>query len=181
MVSERRRSKIFIVWVFSISAACALSEDLRRKYVGQSNCSAELKSADHYGIRLDKTQRAYLDAYQWGGKNVLAVVQRKQEGEGCGVIRDLVQSRDVTSSFIFECTSRSGPSDVIVGTWPQSHRGASGSATESWKIDLKDLTFNEVKGSVDCFNRDYSGKDEGDDLATWAKARAAKSRSTVKP
>jgi hypothetical protein len=168
----KTRASILIIAILTVLFAAAVSEDdLQKKYTGQSNCSPELKSADHYGIRLDKTQIAYLDSYQWKGTNIVAIVQYKQEGEKCGIIRDVVQSQDATSSFIFECTSCDAPADVFVGTWPETHRGSSGSAVEAWKIDLKSLKFVPVKKPVHCVNRDYSGSDEGDDLATWARNR----------
>jgi hypothetical protein len=171
---------MLIIAIFTVLLASSLSEgDFQKKYTGQSNCLPELRSADHYGIRLDRSQTAYLDAYQWKGKNILAIVQYKQEGERCGVIRDVAQSRDATSAFIFECTDRKAPSDVVVGTWPETYRRSSGTTLEAWRIDLKDLKFAPVKGTVYCVNRDYSGRDEGDDLATWARMRVAK--RSVKP
>src|SRR5215469_1563602 len=133
-MKKRGRIPAIVILVLLFAGA---DNDIRTKYVGQSNCLPELKSADHYGIRLDKSQMAYLDAYQWDGKNTLAIVQHNQSDDSCGTIRDIVQSRDPHSSFIFECKDNSA--DVVVGAWPETHQSASGLATEAWKIDLKDL------------------------------------------
>lgn len=166
---------ISVIVIFGVLFAGA-ENDIRLKYLGQSNCLPELKSADHYGIRLDKSQMAYLDAYQWKGKNILAIVQHNHGDESCGTIRDVIQSRNPRSSFIFECSDNT--SDVVVGTWPETRRSTRGLAVEAWKIDLKDLKFVPIKAPVHCINQDYSGNDEGEDLVMWARKRAAKRSST---
>lgn len=162
------------LWLVSWLAAVPQVRE-GQSYVGKSSCLPELSRADHYGIRLDASQAAYLNAYKWDGKNILTIVQYAHDGEKCGTIRDVVQSRNASSVFIFECTNREKAADVIVGTWPERYSGKTGPAAEAWKIDLRVLRFNKVQGAgIRCVNQDYSGIDEGDDLATWAKKRADK-------
>jgi hypothetical protein len=68
-----------------------------------------------------------------------------------------------------------------VGTWPKGFDKSAGPAIEAWKIDLKKLQFSPVQARVRCANQSYEGNDEGDDLAIWAKKRAAKRASASKP
>ena len=73
-------------------------EDLQKKYIGQSKCIPELQSATgSYGIRLDKSQKAYLAAYKLGQRDVLTIVQYRDDNDRCGVIRDVIQSRHATA------------------------------------------------------------------------------------
>jgi hypothetical protein len=158
-----------------LTTAGMAGEDLQRKYVGQSKCMPELQSATvSYGIRLDKSQKAYLAAYRIGRKDILTIVQYKANNDRCGIIRDIVQSRKADSSFVWECKARMTPQDVVVGTWPAKHPEVSGPAVEAWRIDMKQLRFVSVHGRVACTAGDYAGSDEDGDLASWAKKRSAK-------
>src|SRR5215813_4407798 len=130
-----RSFSVTLLYIAVASIGIANADDLRQKYVGQSDCASELKSAqDTYGIRLDKTQDAYLAAYKLKDKNVLTILQRKQANDECKTIRDVVASRHTDDSFIWECTDRRAPPNVIVGTWAAKHPRTTGPALEAWKI-----------------------------------------------
>lgn len=162
--------------VILASIVATSQTDVEQKYVGKSKCLPELKSArEHYGIRLDKSQNAYLAAFRLKDQKILAIVQLMDASDRCGVIRDVIQAQDVDSSFVWQCHDKKAPSDVVVGTWPAKHPKTSGPAVEAWRIDLKQLKFAPVQGvPVSCVAGYYAGSDEGDDLASWAKKRAAK-------
>jgi hypothetical protein len=153
-------------------------DDVRFSFVGKNSCAPELKLATtRYGMRLDSGQNAYLMAYRLKAANILAIVQYEKDDQNCGVIRDVVQSRDHDSSFVWECRSPSMRSDVIVGTWPAKHPSVTGPAVEAWRINLKTLKFEEVQAHVNCEAGNYAGNDEGDSLADWVRERAASHRA----
>jgi hypothetical protein len=165
------------VLIVVLAAIAAMSQDdLQQKYAGKSKCLPELKSAtEHYGIRLDKSQNAYLAAFKLKDRKILTIVQLKDTSDRCGVIRDVVQAQDVDSSFVWQCRDKKTPSDVVVGTWPAKHPKTSGPAVEAWRIDLTQMKFAPVQGvPVSCAAGYYAGSDEGDDLASWAKKQAAR-------
>lgn len=171
-----RISVVIFVMTLAAGGALAKTDELRQKYVGTSNCAAELQAASgFYSIRLDKTQKAYLIAYELKDRNILTIVQYEKDGDQCGTIRDVVQSRTPASSYVWECSHRVAPSDVVVGTWPANHPSVSGRATEAWRIDLKGLKFNPISDPVSCVVRGGTGSDDGLDLTDWAKKRAARS------
>jgi hypothetical protein len=168
--------------VLGILTGPTRADDLSLKYVGKSDCTPELKSAlGRYGIRLDGTQRAYLTAYDLKEAHILTIVQHKDDHNQCGVIRDVVQSHEKDSSFVWECLDPRLPSDVVVGTWPAKHPRATGPAVEAWRIDLKELRFHALPNPVNCKAGSYAGSDEGDSLADWARKRAANHSHKVKP
>lgn len=155
--------------------ASTTTTDLQNMYKGKSTCIPELRSpAERYGIRLDRTQNAYLTAYRLKDANFLAIVQFNATDDKCGVIRDVVQSKDLRSSFVWNCVDPNEPRDVVVGTWSGQHKRLSGPALESWKVDLKQLTFQSISGHVSCRAGSYAGADSGDGLSDWAKKRTAK-------
>jgi len=170
------RNHVTIVIVVFLAIMAMGQDNLQQKYVGKSKCLPELKSAtERYGIRLDKSQNAYLAAFKLKDRNILTIVQLKDTNDRCGIIRDVVQSRDVESSFVWECRDKKALADVIVGTWPAKHPKTSGPAMEAWRIDLAQLKFVPVQGvPVTCVAGYYAGSDEGDDLAAWAKKRSAR-------
>jgi hypothetical protein len=165
--------------ILGILSGTTKAEDLSQKYIGTNNCTPELKF--RYGIRLDSTQRAYLTAYDLKEAHILAIVQQKDEHDDCGVIRDVVESGERDSSFVFECLDPSIPSNVVVGTWPAKHPRVIGPAVKAWKINLKELKFHPLSTFVKCRAGNYTGADEGDGLADWARKRAAKHSDRVKP
>jgi len=141
--------------------------DLHAQYVGKSSCTRELwGSTGSYGLRLDKTQNAYLAAHTVQGKDILAIVRYDREGDRCGVITDLVEAA-TPNYFEFACVDCGAPADVVVGTWPQNNNSSSANAVEAWRIDLKQLAFTRVSRRVRCVRRSYAGSDNGEDLVTW--------------
>jgi hypothetical protein len=153
-------------------------DDVRLGFLGKNSCAPEFKLATtRYGIRLDSRQNAHLMAYRLKAANILTIVQYEKDDQHCGVIRDVVQSRDHDSSFVWECRSPNMRSDVVVGTWPAKHPSVTGAAVETWRIDLKALKFEKVHAHVNCEAGNYAGNDEGDSLADWVRERAASHRA----
>jgi hypothetical protein len=171
MKAWRLSSALFVLLVLPAT----LNADVAASFVGRNSCDPELKLATtRYGIRLDSSQNAYLMAYRLKAANILAIVQYEKKDETCGIIRDVVQSRDNDSSFVWECHSPKVRSDVVVGTWPAKHPSVTGPAVEAWQINLKTLKFEPMRGPVKCEAGNYRGNDEGDSLADWARERAAR-------
>jgi hypothetical protein len=155
--------------------SCVKASGQRDKYVGKSGCASELNSPKgHSGIRLDKTQRARLEAHVFENESVLTIVQYSSDADKCGIVRDVVRTRPAGNSFVWECTDRNFPSAVVVGTWPPNFMGVFGPALEAWRIDLKKLRFVRLDVPVTCDAGNYAGPDEGDDLVGWARKRSAK-------
>jgi len=149
--------------------------DLHAQYVGKSSCTRELwESTGNYGLRLDKTQNAYLAAHTVQGKNIIAIVRYDKEGDRCGVITDLIQAVTAQNHFEFVCVDCDAPADVVVGTWPESDNSSSATAVEAWRIDLKRLEFTRTSRRVRCVRLSYAGSDEGEDLVTWGRKGIAK-------
>jgi hypothetical protein len=165
-----------LAMIFPLPSHC---ESLRQKYVGRSGCRPELRWATFsQGIRLDKTQKAYLKAYTVDHQNILLIVQYADIQDQCGVIRDAVQPRDAASGFIWFCADPKTPKNVVIGTWPSEHPKPSGLAVEAWRIDLGGLTFVPVLDRVECSaGGGPTGSDDGKDLLDWARKHSA-TRST---
>ena len=161
------------IWLFAV--AMAGKDEPEHKYAGLSGCAAEFKRAPGtYSIRLDKRQRTRLAAHTVNEKNVLTIVQYKDENDHCGVVRDAVQSDKPGNFFEFNCTDRGRPLAIVVGTRPERDPNVSGRAVQAWEVDLNTLRFTPDKEEVTCLRKSYAGNDEGDDLATWASERAEK-------
>jgi hypothetical protein len=165
--------------IFLILAVAATgAEDLSKKYVGKSDCVPELSTASHkYGVRLDRTQVAYLSSYTLKDEDMLTIVQYGQEGDKCGVIRDVILAQHKDDSFVWECVNRRSPSAVVVGTWPAEHPKPRGPAVEAWRIDLKELKFIRVEQAsrlVYCRLERGGGNDDGLGLSDYAKKRTGK-------
>ena len=165
---------LFALITVLLVSATVKADDARLTFLGKSSCDPEFKMVTtRYGIRLDSSQNAYLMAYRLKSANILTIVKYENDNQGCGVIRDVVQSRDHDSSFVWECRSLKMRSDVIVGTWPAKHPSVTGPAVEAWRINLKALKFEEVQTRVNCEAGNYAGNDQGDSLADWVRERAA--------
>lgn len=147
---------------------------LPQNYAGQSGCAADLKSSfNNYAIRLEARPRARLEAHEFKTQTILTIVQYSGAKDRCGVVRDAIQAKSPNDAFVFwECTDKRDPSAVVVGTRPMAN--ANGPALEAWRIDLKTLTFARLHVPVTCRSRSGAGFDDGGDLATWAKQRAAR-------
>ena len=158
-------------------AAAGVRQDLPKTLVGKSSCSPELSAAVKYGARLDRIQRAYLSAYALQSLGILTIVQYRQDGDKCGVIRDAISSEHKDDSFVFECVDRRFPAEVVVGTWPSEHPKPRGTALQAWRIDLKNLKFipdEQASRFVYCNPQSGVGYDDGLGLSDYAKKRAAK-------
>jgi hypothetical protein len=176
------RRYLGLVWAMaSFTLGLVLADDVQNGYVGKSACIPELSAAVHkYGMRLDKTQNAYLAARTVRGANLLMIVQYAGEQDKCGVIRDVVESRVLKSSFEFDCVNCAQPSVVVVGTWPNAINASSTTAVEAWAINLKELRFIPLQKRVTCIRRTYHGTDQGEDLATWERGWIKKHCSQAK-
>jgi hypothetical protein len=152
--------------------------DARQQYAGESGCEPEFKWAPGtYTVRLDGAQRSSLAAHTVGEANVLTILQFKGGGDQCGVIRDAVRSEKADDFFEFDCIDRRKPEAVVVGTRPGNDHKISGRAMQAWEVDLKTLRFvPDDRKEVTCVRRNYSGNDDGDDLATWARKRERSNR-----
>ncbi len=147
------------------------------QYAGNSSCSPGLeRGVGSYGIRLDKSQIARLEARTSGGNKILMIVQYSKESDECGIVRDIIRAPDERVHFVFECVNPNSPSSVAVGTWPDDFRRTSGPALEAWQVELNPLKFVPLKARVGCISGNYGGNDDGSDLVKWAKQRAAKRR-----
>lgn len=170
--------------MFSLLGSAGAQQDGARLYVGKSKCISELsRPVNRYGIRLDSSQRADLEAFKLKDMNLLTIVQYASGNDHCGVIRDAVESPDTDASFVWECRDPNQRGEVIIGTWPAKYRGVSRGADKAWAVNLKDLKFVPLKvsKSIECSSGDYVGTDSGGDLASWAKEQTSpRSRSKGK-
>ena len=159
-----------IAMLVMFAATTAHSESLRQMYVGRSGCSVELKTHPR-GIRLDQSQRTRLRAYTVKGNDTLLIVQYKNDGDQCGVVRDIIQPRVSTNTFIWDCVDPTNPSAVVVGAWPVNDGRILGSSAEAWRIDLRKLQFIPLYTVLRFLPVNRAGADDGSDLARDAKKR----------
>lgn len=161
----------YIVFVGVASAVSAQGE--RQNFVGTNSCASDVQAQGaSFGMRLDKSQRAFLEYRNLGNIKVLFIIQYKNEGDKCGVIRDAVETPDLSQDFEFSCIDRAKPTDVVVGTSRRTDSRDTITAHEAWRIDLKKQSFNTVPRKVTCYNESYAGEDDGSDLVDAAKTRA---------
>lgn len=161
--------------VFLSATTCSRAANRYQEYVGQSGCAVEFKSSiSDYGIRLDQSQRARLEAHVFESKTILTIVQYSSDSDKCGIVRDVIEAQGPDRAFVWDCVDKQHPRTVVVGRWPVEHTGLSSPALEAWRIDLKQLKFVRLHVPVMCTARSYAGSDRGGDLATWARKRAAK-------
>lgn len=158
---------------FFALAASASAQGLRHEYVGKSSCAVGIKGTGAgYSARLDKTQNAYLEARTLSHSKILLITQYETGDLKCGIVRDLIQIRDLSKGFDFSCFSRRSPSDVVVGTMKEDEGRERWIPAEAWQINLKELTFEKARESVSCINENYAGSDDGSDLVDAAKKHA---------
>jgi hypothetical protein len=171
MSTKRRLLALLLILFFApVSTASEIDE-----YVSKSSCSPGLeRGVGSYGIRLDKSQIARLEARTGNGNKILMIVQYLKEDDECGLVRDIVQARNDKVHFVFECVNPKSSASVAVGTWRDGFKLTSGPALEAWQIELKDPKFVPLTGRVNCLPRSYSGNDGGSDLVKSAKQRGAK-------
>ena len=167
-----------LLLVSSCVSMCVYAEDIRAKYAGRDSCTSELWGpVGNFGIRLDRSQRAYLAAHTVAGEKVLMIVQYAHDGDKCGVIKDVIAAAEAKSYFEFDCIDSTRPGTVVVGTWPDNNSGRTATALESWRVELETLTFARATSKVICTRRGGSSVDRGEDLVGRAKMRAAKKKA----
>jgi hypothetical protein len=152
------------------------SQDLKRQFVGTSGCNPEFRRGPGtYGTRLDSRQRAYLKAYSVDDHNILLIVQYSDDKDQCGIVRDVVRPTDASAIFVWDCTDSRAPHDVAVGTWPARYPSPYGPAIVAWRINLRELKFISIPGTVAVLCTSAPGpEDESPDLLDFAKKRQAK-------
>lgn len=171
LVAEAARSAFFvlILTVFLVAKALAQSSS---DFKGRSTCDEPLRNPPgSYGVRLDASQNAYLQARRIKGKYVLFAVRSQRQDEECGEITDVAESPIPDDYVLFECRNSKSPGDVVVGLWPHKRKAHYGVATSAWKVDLSTLQFIPIDVPVRCSQRGLRGKDEGGDLRQQAEKR----------
>ena len=155
----------------------ARAVDLRETYVGKSSCSVGLRwGVGSFGTRLDKKHIARLEARATEGGEILMIIQYQKERDDCGIVKDIIQSKDADAFFVFDCITARNPGAVVVGTWRD--RNVSGPSLESWRVELDGLKFVPIAGPVSYVPRRSTGNDDGSDLASWARQRSKSHQQT---
>ena len=100
------------------------------------------------------------------------IVQYKKEWDDCGTVRDIIETKNTATSFLFECVDDKDPGAVVVGTWKTPK--VSGRSLQSWRVDLHNLRFVPIEHSLRFVPQKLAGNDDESDLAGWAKRRPRK-------
>ena len=164
-------------------ASVVRAQDFKRQYVGKNPCELKLKGDYDFSLRLDKTRNLELRALDKGTSSVVMIIEYKQGGPACGVIRDLVQitvrDRHVDEPFRdkhfeFRCFDAHAPTEVVIGTVVRAYGNvAIAPAIEGWRIDSSREKFIETRDKVVCSADGFGGEDDGSDLVDEAKKYAA--------
>jgi len=163
--------------VLLVVLGSARAQDFKRHYVGKSSCAPNIQSKrPDFSMALDRTQMTYVIHRYLPKATVLLIVQL-QVGDNCGVIRDVIELRDLSKEFEFSCVDYQSPGDVVIGTGKRNGSTNPLTANEAWRIDLKEHTFNKIGRKVVCTIENYAGEDDGSDLAAEAKKRASEEKS----
>jgi hypothetical protein len=178
-------SLLFLLIACGLVRTHASAKDSWKSYIGKSNCSPELSSPiNRYGVRLDRTQKAYVIVYKFKDSEIATIVQYQDDSQTdrsrCGVVRDVAQVQDEDSSVVWECSDRRTPAAVVIGTWPATHSKPFGAARQAWRVDLKELKFVPIESApkfVYCRPEHGRGNDEGDGLSDWVRKQARKHAS----
>jgi hypothetical protein len=166
------------ICVFLTVISSAEAQGIKEKYLGKSSCDRDIQSKrPDLGMGLDKTQRTYLIHRHLADAKVLLLVELQGESDKCGVIRDVVEIRDASKEFEFDCVDPLVPGDVVIGTSKRKDSLEPLTAIEAWRIDLKKDTFNRITHRVSCIDENPLDAGDRGDLAEQAKKRAAKQRS----
>jgi len=159
------------------TAGLAKAQDFKLRFIGKGPCAPELQSEDSdFGLRLDKTQNLELIERRWDRSQVLLVIQYRDQSDGCGVIRDVIQITHFAGNkhFEFRCFDAEAPTDVVVGTIAGEYGNSRlMTAIDAWRIDLKEQKFAEVHHKVVCSADGWAGDDDGVDLVNEARIYAA--------
>lgn len=155
-------------------------------YVGLTLCSPELQSPrSGMSIGLDRSRHAYVVYRELPKTRLVMIVIFQDLDDKCGTVRDVREFRYSHDGFDEQCIEALHPENVVVGFFDQKfdeehpERGAlmRGPATQSWRIDLKNLKFSPTSGKVTCVVENLAGEDDGSDLAIWAHQRAMKKKN----
>lgn len=172
---NRLRAVVLILVGLAAIPGVTQAQDFRQRYVGKAICAPELKSEySDLSMRLDKKQGLELYQRRWKKVHTVLIVQNGQNS--CGTIKDVVQTTPNLKHkhFEFRCFDAQSPLDVIVGTIVRQEGNTKLlQAIEAWRIDLKKLTFVEVRHKVVCSADGFGGEDDGSDLMDEAKKYAA--------
>jgi hypothetical protein len=160
-------------------ARTASAQDFQ-KYVGKSPCQPSIQSEySDFSLRLDKTQQLELVARHWDKAQVVFIIQAKATTDRCGVIRDTIEITHANTfangkHFEFRCFDAEAPTDIVVGTVVRGFGNVKlVTATEAWRIDLKEQKFVETHHKVVCSADGWDGEDNGSDMVDEAKKYAA--------
>jgi len=180
-----RLRSIAVLALLLASASVSTAQDFKQRYVGKDPCALKLKADYDFSLRLDKTRNSELRALDIGNASIVMIIESKQDGPACGIIRDVVQVTVPTSDkhlddpfrdkhFEFRCFDAQAPTDVVIGTIVRKYGNVKVvSAIEAWRIDLKEQKFVETHHKVVCSADGFDGEDDGSDLVDAAKTYAA--------
>jgi hypothetical protein len=133
---------------------------------GKDSCELKLANdVGRYGVRLDASQSAYLEAHKLNGKYLLFIVQYPNKEESCGKVVDIVEAQRAGVHFEFDCENERAPKDVVVGLWPEKRKAFRGQALKAWRIDLNALRVVPLNVPVRCVILGGSGNDDGETCA----------------
>jgi len=156
----------------------ARAQDFKDNYVGKSSCATEIQSKrPDFSMELDKTRLTYLIGRHLSKITVLLLVQLKP-GDNCGVIRDVIELRDLSKEFEFSCVDYQLPADVVIGTSKRNRSTKPVIAVEAWRIDLKERTFSKISHKVSCTDENYADSDGRGDLAEEAQKRTSHQKTS---
>jgi hypothetical protein len=163
---------------FLVLGSCASAQASKEMYIGKSSCDQAIQSKrPDFSMGLDGTQKTYLiHRYISDGKIVL-LVQLQGETDRCGIVRDVIEIRDVSQEFEFSCVDPEAPADVVIGTSKRKDSMEPLTAIEAWRIDLRKDTFNRITHKVRCINENPLDSEDRGDLAAQAKKRVAPQKS----
>lgn len=168
---------VFGLLLMLTAAASAKAQESNRKYIGRSGCDKQFDYRTRFGIRLDKSQNTYLDYREIGKVGVLLLLQFKREDSQCGVIQDAIEIRDLSKTFQFDCVDHKHLGEIVVGLTKVLNGDDVATTSNAWRIDLRERKFNAIREKVQCMNGNYSGDDDGNDLADTAARRVSEEKS----
>lgn len=156
-------------------SAVTRAQDFKQRFIGKSPCAPDIQSEQSdFSLRLDKVRNTELRYRDMGSAKVVLIVQYKEPGDTCGIIRDVVQITRAAKHFEFRCFDRQAPPDVILGTAIREYGSMKlVTAVDAWRIDLKEQKFVETHHKVVCSADGFDGEDNGSDLVDEAKKYAA--------
>jgi TonB family protein len=172
-----RLRRIVVLALFLAASSVSRAQDFKQTYIGKDPCGPEVKGQyGDFSLRLDKIRNSELRALDNGNTQTAMIIEYKKEGSACGIVRDVVQITHLAKHkhFEFRCFDAEAPTDVVVGTVVRGYGNVKlVTATEAWRIDLKEQKFVETHHKVVCSADGWDGDDDGGDLVDDAKIYAA--------